>query len=107
MVKVDPTAPTSEEHQSGAVTKLRYMKFREEQSSTSLLSFRIEAIQFPHTTSIMDVKTAKTESQVGEILDKFIPCREIKILLLERLKQIKNKLEKSEFFMQHEVRVPC
>lgn len=103
MVKVDPTAPTAEEHKAGAVTKLRYMKFREEQSSTSDLSFRIEAIQFPWSKSIIDVKTAKSEGQVGEILDKFLPSRELKLILLHRLKYIKETLEKSEFFMHHEV----
>lgn len=103
MVKVDSTAPTLEEHEAGAVTKLRYMKFREEQSSTSDLSFRIEAIQFPRSKSIMDIKTAKSEAQVGEILDKFLPSRELKLLLLERLKSMKTTLLKSDFFMQHEV----
>ena len=45
MVKVDPSAPTKEEHEMKAVTKLRYMMFREQQSSTCILGFRIEAIK--------------------------------------------------------------
>jgi len=45
MVKVEPSAPTKEENELKAVTKLRYMMFREQQSSTCSLGFRIEAIK--------------------------------------------------------------
>ncbi|RZF42286.1 hypothetical protein LSTR_LSTR003904 [Laodelphax striatellus] len=45
MVALDPTAPTPEEHASKSVTKLRYMQFREQQSSTCSLGFRIEAMK--------------------------------------------------------------
>lgn len=45
MVALDPTAPTPEEHATKAVTKLRYMQFREQQSSTCSLGFRIEAMK--------------------------------------------------------------
>lgn len=45
MVAIDPDAPTPEEHQAKAVTKLRYMQFREQQSSTCSQGFRIEAMK--------------------------------------------------------------
>ena len=48
MVKVEPSAPTKEENELKAVTKLRYMMFREQQSSTCSLGFRIEAIKVIH-----------------------------------------------------------
>lgn len=45
MIAVDPDAPNAEERELQAVTKLRYMQFREEQSSTCSHGFRIEAMK--------------------------------------------------------------
>ena len=45
MIAIDDSAPTSEEHKQGAVFKCRYLKWRDENSSSFNLGFRVEGIK--------------------------------------------------------------
>ncbi|KAL2082326.1 hypothetical protein ACEWY4_022144 [Coilia grayii] len=104
MVEVDPSAPTPEENEQKAVTKPRYMQWRETISSTSTLGFRIEGIKKEDGTVNRDFKKTKSREQVTEAFHDFVKGnKNILTSYLNRLKDIRDTLEISEFFKTHEV----
>ncbi|KAI1708749.1 inositol polyphosphate kinase domain-containing protein [Ditylenchus destructor] len=105
MLAVDPNAPTEQERREEAVTKLRYMKFREEQSSTSILGFRIDVAKLPNGKLEKDLKRIKTKGQVLEVLEEIFGGQKwaVRKQLWQRLKTIRAGVEQSQFFKSHEV----
>ncbi|XP_062965769.1 inositol-trisphosphate 3-kinase C [Cynocephalus volans] len=104
MVAVDPGAPTPEEHAQGAVTKPRYMQWRETISSTSTLGFRIEGIKKADGTCNTNFKKTQALEQVTKVLEDFVD-RDHGILrkYVARLEELREALEISPFFKTHEV----
>ncbi|XP_068220559.1 LOW QUALITY PROTEIN: inositol-trisphosphate 3-kinase B [Palaemon carinicauda] len=104
MVQIDPKAPTEQEHRAKAVTKPRYMVWRETISSTATQGFRIEGVRRGDGTSSKDFKTTRTREQVLTALNSFLqgyphaPGRYV-----QQLKSIKVTLEASPFFNSHEL----
>ncbi|XP_050436892.1 inositol-trisphosphate 3-kinase homolog isoform X2 [Adelges cooleyi] len=104
MIAVDPEAPTAEERELQAVTKLRYMQFREQQSSTCSHGFRIEAMKFRGSPPVTDLKTVKSDEEVNNTLALFLGDRQdIKHRLVARLNEIRTKLDRSHYFKTHEI----
>ena len=75
MIAVDPDAPSKEEHEMKAVTKPRYMVWRETISSTATLGFRIEGVKNSDGTSSKDFKTTKTKDQVLKVFKNFLSTK--------------------------------
>ncbi|XP_023564002.1 inositol-trisphosphate 3-kinase C isoform X2 [Octodon degus] len=104
MVAVDPGAPTPEEHAQGAVTKPRYMQWRETMSSTSTLGFRIEGIKKADGTCNTNFKKTQALEQVTKVLEDFVDGDQgILKRYVARLEELRNALEDSPFFKTHEV----
>ncbi|MEE6473705.1 hypothetical protein FKM82_010144, partial [Ascaphus truei] len=103
MIEVDPEAPTEEERTQQAVTKPRYMTWRETISSTATLGFRIEGIKKEDGTVNRDFKKTKSREQVMEAFKEFTKRNQniLKSYLI-RLKEIRTMLEISPFFKSHE-----
>ncbi|XP_049643456.1 inositol-trisphosphate 3-kinase C [Suncus etruscus] len=104
MVAVDPGAPTAEEHEQGAVTKPRYMQWRESMSSTSTLGFRIEGIKKADGTCNTNFKKTQELEQVTKVLEEFVDG-DLEVLgrYVARLEELRTALESSSFFKTHEV----
>lgn len=104
MIAVAPNEPTPKEHEQQAVTKLRYMMFREQMSSSQSKGFRIEALKMRGSSPITNLKTVKSNSEVYETISQFL-CGKKTLTkeLLIRMQQIRNFVEKSEFFSRHEI----
>ncbi|XP_073527938.1 inositol-trisphosphate 3-kinase B [Phyllobates terribilis] len=104
MIEVDPSAPTDEENQQRAVTKPRYMTWRETISSTATLGFRIEGIKKEDGTVNKDFKKTKSRDQVMAAFREFTKANaNILKSYLNRLEDIRSILEQSHFFKTHEV----
>ncbi|XP_037910307.1 inositol-trisphosphate 3-kinase homolog isoform X2 [Hermetia illucens] len=104
MVAVDSTAPTEEEHRQQAITKLRYMLFREQMSSSQSKGFRIEALRLGNNDPVTDLKTVRTASQIQGTISHFLNNRRTTTKdIIKRLKTMRSLMEKSEFFRTHEI----
>ncbi|XP_051578495.1 inositol-trisphosphate 3-kinase A-like [Myxocyprinus asiaticus] len=103
MLEVDSEAPTAEEQKQQAVTKPRYMQWRESLSSTNTLGFRIEGIKRGETCNT-DFKRTCSKEDVIQVFKDFIGCnKNILNSYITRLQDIKQALKNSEFFKRHEV----
>ncbi|KAI1707211.1 inositol polyphosphate kinase domain-containing protein [Ditylenchus destructor] len=92
MIALDPSEPTEQERIDGAITKHRYMMFRERESSTGTLGFRV------------DVAKISTREDIGEVFAEFFEGRQNhQKKIVELLRSMRKKIEASRFFKEHEV----
>lgn len=104
MVEIDPNAPTPEESSQKAITKPRYMQWRETISSSASLGFRIEGIKRSNGDSSKDFKRTKTREQVQSVLKNFTD-NDLSLLreYCGHLKKLRSAIESSTLFKEHEV----
>ncbi|KRZ25385.1 Inositol-trisphosphate 3-kinase A, partial [Trichinella pseudospiralis] len=104
MIAIDGNEPTEEEHADKAITKLRYMQFRERESSTAEFGFRIEAIKSSDGHTEKNFKRVKSKDEIMEILIHFFgpDSKKVRSIFVKRLKVLRRKLLRSTVFMTHE-----
>lgn len=106
MIKLDPSAPTDEEHQEKKVTKLRYMQWRETESSTADFGFRIEGMKLgEEVLNNKNLQLQKSPKEIRQVLDQFLTNDLLRATFDKKLRELRGVLEKSEFFRKHEVRI--
>ncbi|XP_055340078.1 inositol-trisphosphate 3-kinase A-like [Paramacrobiotus metropolitanus] len=104
MIELDRNAPTAEEHAQKAVTKPRYMQWRETLSSSASLGFRVEGIKKLDGFSSKDFKFTKSRQDVITTLKMFTDCnKDVIQMYILRLRVLKKALLESRFFAAHEV----
>ncbi|XP_068205108.1 inositol-trisphosphate 3-kinase homolog isoform X2 [Palaemon carinicauda] len=104
MIKVDASAPTSKEKEEKAVTKLRYMDFRDKMSSSRSLGFRIEALKMSGSDAVTELQTVRSREEVANIMNGFLKGRDsTKRQIIERLQHLRKVFVNSPFFQRHEV----
>lgn len=103
MVEIDQNEPTNEERLLKAITKPRYMIWRETISSTANLAFRIEAMRLKDGTIDKDFKTTKSEEHIVKAFMRYATNRNIRLAYLKRLYDLRQALVQSHFFLTHEL----
>ncbi|VDK56535.1 unnamed protein product [Anisakis simplex] len=105
MISQNPSEPSDEERREMAITKLRYMQFRENESSTASLGFRIEAAKMPGGVLKKSFKKVKTRDEISTTLRAFFGNRgdHVRKQFLVRLKKMRDCAQRSYFFKHHEV----
>lgn len=103
MIEIDQNEPTADEKKLKAITKPRYMIWRESVSSTASLGFRIEGMRLKDGSVDKEFKTIKDEEQVAKAFMRYAASMKIRMKYLKRLHDLKQALMKSRFFLTHEL----
>ena len=88
-------------------TAVRYLKFRDEKSTTNTLGFRIDAVSIegPNEGAVPDMKelrTVSTAEQAQEVMLQYVQRRpEVLASLVPQLREMRGEMEKCAVFMSH------
>jgi len=104
MINLDPREPSEQEHRDRAITKLRYMTFRERESSSQTLGFRVEAMKVKGGAPNKDFKKLKHKQEVkNALLQYFNPLSKSGVEgFIAELTNLNGLLKESTFFKEHE-----
>ena len=101
-----PSLPASH-HPAPPLSYCRYLKFRDEKSTTNTLGFRIDAVSIegPNEGAVPDMKelrTVSTAEQAQEVMLQYVQRRpEVLASLVPQLREMRGEMEKCAVFMSH------
>ena len=103
-----PEAASEAERAQGGVSKGRYLRFRDEASSTKSLGFRIDAVQLSEECDASEIPTINelrlcaTRDQVRDTCAKYLQHRRSLLLsFLEQMRELRATLETCDVFKTH------
>jgi 1D-myo-inositol-triphosphate 3-kinase len=107
LLKVSADAASEEERRAGGVTKQRYLRFRDEASSTATLGFRVDAVLMPpeldgDAPDVSELRLVATREQVSDVVVKYMQGRrELLLSFSQQLRDLRSTLEGCEVFRTH------
>jgi len=112
MQKLDASSLTPEELASKTVSKLRYLQFRDDLSTTSKFGFRIEGISF---SKEVDSKIFENPEKIElqrmkkpealENFNNFVEANKLeKKVVVNQLEELREAVTKSEYLKNHQVK---
>jgi len=107
MLKVQSDAATPEELEQGFISKMRYLQFREQSTTSRTLGFRVDAVQLAEgveaaVPDTAELKTITTREQVSRAIGQYAQLRPQLIdSFLAQLIEVREVLQKCECFMGH------
>eukprot|EP00127_Corallochytrium_limacisporum_P007239 Clim_evm12s244 gene=Clim_evmTU12s244 len=103
MLDVNPDYPTEEEKKTG-VTKMRYMQFREEMSSSASEGFRMEGFRVHGEEGHAKAKRMRERPEIqGQLWEFCVKNKDIVSSYLKQLEEIHTTLQASQWFKEHSV----
>ena len=112
MQAIDPAEPTPQELQQGGITKLRYMTYREQQSSSATMGFRVDGISqgFQGAPTPGQLKKLKERADVMHVFTRVSAfegkeghfMRRLRGEVIKRLEALRGAIAVSPVFMTHE-----
>jgi len=117
MLKLDPNALSEEDKARGSITKLKWMTWRDDQSTTTSLGFRIDGVASQDSVRLKmeDLSRLRTREEALPVLQLLFPPRipgdpdgtlrqrvALTRQVIAKLQLIRSALSESPFFNSHE-----
>ncbi|KAI1714772.1 inositol polyphosphate kinase domain-containing protein [Ditylenchus destructor] len=102
-VNMAPQSLSVEDHTDKAITKAKYLKLRDDCSTSTNLGFRLEASRLPGMEVRKGYDLMSARRDVEQVLLHHVGQPHIRVQLCERLREMREVIQTSAFFKENEV----